>query len=308
VPVTDEDGAAKPSREEARALHAEQVDLEKAAEQHPALRAVQQMEEMRRVMLWYGKNGAEVVEIVKALNHDGLGTRFLMEPEVPLFDDGHLDYVTELGRRWHNYVASAEAVAEHMFHQFKDEQPADLRAEYKQKKADLLDPHDVVAFVARSRNIILHKGVFNTGVTWRFTQTSEHFEVNLRTEVLLNRYKTWWKQSPEARRYLESKAPSLSIEAVVTEHFEAVAPLYDWYEERVEEYYEPAIAEIERLTDRIREIEKRLEPLWVPVESMTFGPFVQNGPRLERASTRRPATKPKAKRKPRPLPKSKKKR
>ena len=305
MPVSDEDEAPTPSRDEAQALRAELEGLEKAVEQHPALGVVQQMEEMRRAMLWYGKNGAEVVQVVKALNHDGLGTRLLMEPEVPLFDDGHLDYVTELGRRWHNYVASAKTVAEHMRVQF-GKHPADLQAEYERKKKELLAPHDVVAFVTRARDVVMHQGVINTGVTWRLTQTGEHFEANARTDILLNRYKKGWNEA--ARRYLQSKAPKLSLEAVVTEHFEAVAPLYDWYEERVEEYFEPAIVEFERLTDRIEVIDKRLEPLWVPVESMTFGPFVQNGPRLERSGPRPPSKKQKPKLKRKPRPKSKKKR
>jgi hypothetical protein len=96
----------------------------------------------------------------------------------------------------------------------------------------------------------------------------------------------------------------LSIEAVVGEHADVVMPLYECYEERVEEYYEPAIAEFEGLTDRIEEIEKRLEPLWVPVGSMTLGPFLQKGPRLEQSELRPPATKPK----PNPRTKSRRKR
>jgi len=37
-----------------------------------------------------------------------------MEDEVPYGDDLHRDFVTELGRAWHNFVAAAKIVADHM--------------------------------------------------------------------------------------------------------------------------------------------------------------------------------------------------
>lgn len=143
-----------------------------------------------------------------------------------------------------------------------DEQPEDLRAEYEQKKRELLDPHDVVAFVSRSRNVLLHGGVFQTGFTGRFTQTSEHFEADCRTDILLNRYGSWWNVG--ARRYIQSKAPRLNLRAAVEEHAEAVSPLYAWYQDRVYEYHYPKFAEFERTAARIREISERLEPGSMP--------------------------------------------
>jgi hypothetical protein len=178
------------------------------------------------------------------------------------FEDDHRDYVPELGRTWHNWVAAANTFADHMREQFK-EQPADLQGEYEQKKREGLDQHDVVAFVARSRNVLLHRGVFNTGITWRFTRTTQKFEANCRTDILLNRYETWW--TAPARRYIESKAPRLNLGATVEEHAEAISPLYEWYQERVYEYHYPSLADFEQRAGRIREIQERLETGSMPL-------------------------------------------
>jgi hypothetical protein len=96
-----------------RALRAELERLEVKVEDHPALAVIQQMEELDRVMLWYGQNAAEVLGTIDALNHDGLGTLMMIQDEVP-FGEKHRDFATELGRTWHNFVASAHTVADHM--------------------------------------------------------------------------------------------------------------------------------------------------------------------------------------------------
>lgn len=252
------------SEAEAGALREELADLDEQVKGHNALVRLQQMEELDRVMMWYAQNAAEVLATVEALNHDGLGTRLLLEGEVPFGgkDDEHRSYVTELGRTWHNWVAAANSFADHMRAQFKNEQPADLLAEYELKMEELLAPHDVVEFVTRSRNVLLHRGVFNTGFTWRFTRTTQHFEADCGTEILLNRYKSWW--NPAARRYLESKSPRLNLGAAVEEHAEAITPLYQWYQDRVSQYHHPTLADFEATAARIREIQERLEPGSMP--------------------------------------------
>lgn len=248
------------SDEEARSLRAELQRLDEAISEHPALGVIQQMEELDRVMRWYSQNAAEVLRTVEALNHGGLGTLLLMQEEVP-FGDDHRDYVTELGRTWHNWVAAANTFADHMREQFK-EQPADLQGEYEQKKREVLAPHDVVAFVSRSRNVLLHRGVFNTGVRWRFTRITQKFEADCRTDILVSRYETWW--TAPARRYIESKVPRLNLGATVEEHAEAISPLYEWYQERVYEYHYPLLADFEQTAARIRDIQERLEPGSMP--------------------------------------------
>jgi hypothetical protein len=63
------------------------------------------MEELDRALRWYAGNAADCLHTIESLNHDGLGTRLVMESEVPFGDDLHRKYVTELGRTWHNFVA-----------------------------------------------------------------------------------------------------------------------------------------------------------------------------------------------------------
>jgi hypothetical protein len=268
-----------------RALRAELERLEVKVEDHPALVVIQQMEELDRVMLWYGQNAAEVLMTIDALNHDGLGTLMMIQDEVS-FGEKHRDFATELGRTWHNFVASAHTVADHMREQF-NEQPDDLRQEYEQKKRELLDPHEVVGFVAKSRNVLVHRGVFHTGVTWRFTQKTDTFEVNCRTDILLNRYASWW--NAPARRYIESKAPRLDVGVAIREHAEAVLPLYEWYEERVYEYHYPTLSDLDESAARLREISEILEPGSMPPldEPIRFQRPEERG--SEKAGARGPA-------------------
>ena len=284
--------------EDAHLLRAELERLEETIGGHQALRVIQQMEEFDRVMLWYAQNAAEVLWTIEALNHGGLGTRLAMQGEVP-FGDDQRDFITELGRTWHNWVTVANTFADHMREQFK-EQPADLQEEYEQKKRIMLDPHDVVAFVSRSRNVLLHRGVFNTGITWRFTQTNQTFEADCQTDILLNRYESWWGAG--ARRYIESKAPRLNLGTAVEEHAEVITPLYEWYEKRVYEYHHPLMADFERTAAGIREIQERLEPGSVPPhdESAHF-----TSPAEREQARQRPSPPP---RKPRRKPKGKKRR
>lgn len=286
-------GEGELSDEEARSLRAELQPLDEAIGGHPALGVIQRMEELDRVMRWYAQNAAEVLRTVEALNHGGLGTLLLMQGEVS-FGDDHRDFVTELGRAWHNWVAVANTLADHMREQFK-EQPADLQGEYEQKKRELLAPQDVVAFVSRSRNVLLHRGVFNTGVTWRFSGTTQKFEAHCRTDILLNGYETWW--TAPARRYIESKAPRLNVGVAVEEHAEAISPLYEWYQERVYEYHYPSLADFERTAARIREIQERLEPgsMPPPDEPARFASPAERG-QVGQRPTRSPQ-KPRAKRK-----------
>lgn len=274
-------------------MHAELQRLEEAIGGHPALGVIQQMEELDRVMRWYAQNATEVLRTVEALNHGGLGALLMMQGEVPFADD-HRDYVTELGRTWHNWVAAANTFADHMREQFK-EQPADLQGEYEQKKREVLAPQDVVAFVSRSRNVLLHRGVFNTGLTWRLSKTTQKFEADCRTDVLLNRYETWW--TAPARRYIESKAPRLKLGTAVEEHAEAISPLYEWYQERVYEYHYPSLAAFEQTAARTREIQERLEPgsMPPPDESARFASPAERG-QAGRCPTP-PPQKPRAKRK-----------
>jgi hypothetical protein len=245
-----------------RALREELQQLEAQLDEHPALAVIQQSEALDRAMRWYVGNAADCLKTIDALNHDGLGMRLLAEGEVPYGDDLHREYVVELGRAWHNFAAGAKTFADHMRLQF-DSQPADLKAEYEQKKRELLDPHDVIAFVSRSRNVLLHGGVFQTGVTWKFTQTSSHFEADCRTDILLNGYEAWWNAS--ARRYIGSRAPRLNLQVAIEEHIEVVTPLYDWYRERMYEYYYAKYADFEATAARIREISERLRPGSMPV-------------------------------------------
>ncbi|UYM07518.1 hypothetical protein [Solicola gregarius] len=255
-------GEGELSLDEARKLRDELHRLEASVEEHAALGVAQQMEELGRAMQWYLGNAADCLRTIDALSQDALGTRLLMEGEVPYGDGIHRDYVTELGRTWHNFVAAAKTFADHMRRQF-DNQPEDLQAEYEQRKRELLDANGVVAFVSRSRNVLLHGGVFQTGVTWRFTQTSESFEADCRTDILLNRYDSWWNAG--ARRYLDSRAPRLNLRSTIGEHKDAVNPLYTWYQKRVYEYHHSKFADLEKTAARIREVSERLDPGSMPV-------------------------------------------
>lgn len=128
-------------------------------------------------------------------------------------------------------------------------------------------------------------------MTWRFTQTSESFEADCRTDILLNNYESWWNAG--ARRYIESKAPRLNLKAAVDEHAEAVSPLYEWYHERVYEYHYSKFADFEEMAARIREVSERLEPGSMPVVDQPVHFVDPSQPPARLPAKSRPTPKPK---------------
>lgn len=176
-------------------------------------------------------------------------------------DDPLREFVVEIGRLWHNYVASAVTVVDHMRKLF-DKQPADLQSEYKQKIEELILPHDVVDFVHKSRQVAVHKGVFTPGATMRFQRGKQWYEVDCRTDILLNRYKDWWTAG--ARRYLVANSPRVNLTKVVEKYAEVVDAFYDWFTDRFYEYWFPVLSEFEALVAEYREISETLEPGGLP--------------------------------------------
>lgn len=254
-------GADELSPEEEQAFRAELEQLESTMSNHPALVAIQQMEELQTAMWWHAGNAADCLGVIDALNHDGLGIRLLAEGEIPA-EEEHRSFDVDLGRSWHNFVASAATFVDHTRRQLNS-LPEELQSEYAERKRELLDPHDVVGFVSRFRNVVVHGGALQTGVTWTFTQTKESFDANFRTDILLNRYRKWW--NPSARRYIESRAPRLSLSEAIWEYSEACDPLWEWFQDRLHEHHYSTLHEWETQVGRYREVSERLEPGSMPV-------------------------------------------
>ncbi|NYJ00247.1 hypothetical protein HNR19_000945 [Nocardioides thalensis] len=286
----------KESGEAESVLQARKIEIEAILEQHPALRAVQQMEEMDRAREWYVRNADHLLSAMDALNHDDLGFRlFMMGNEVAWNDeDGTREFFVEMGRHWHNYVASAVTVADHMRELFK-EQSEDLHAEYVQKIDELIKPHAVVAFVHRSRNVALHRGVFTMGAAFRFRKGKQRFDVYCDTGTMLNRYRSWW--TPGAIQYMEQTS-EVSLSKVVDEYAEVVDPLYQWYSDRFYAYHYPTLMGFETLAKEYRQICETLEPGELPPHDpeATFS----HPDRPKPPPPRRPRNKSKSKKKPKP--------
>lgn len=235
-------------------------------EQHSALLRAQEMEEMDRANEWYLRNAGALMYVIDSLSKNGRGETLFMRDEVAWGDDDHREFTVELGLGWHNYVAAARTVANHM-HVLFSTQPDDLRAEYEQKKAELLGDQGVVQFVQKSRGIMLHQGVFNTGITWHLRRGRNRFEVNVRTDILLNRYKSSWNE--EARAYLAKHAPKVNLSSVVEEYADVTGRLWEWYVHRFYEYHYPTMSQLDALMDEHREISELLEPGSMPPANNT---------------------------------------
>jgi hypothetical protein len=283
------------------------AEIEAALEQHPALRRMQEMEEMDRALQWYMRNAAALLLVIESLNQNHRGEILFIQDEVAWDDDDHREFVIELGLGWHNFVAAAMMLTDHMKHLFAD-QPEDLKAEYEQKRDEIFAAHDVIDFVHKSRHILLHRGVFNTGVTWRFDRSGTNlFEVSARTDILLNRYKSWWK-SVSAKRYIRSKAPRINLANVVNEYSEVVGDdLYDWYDDRFYEYHFPSLSEFEALSREYREINEWLEPGSMPPADPSAH-FLDPESRRRGAEAEQQSTKPPPKRPRRPAAKKRRRR
>lgn len=280
-------------QEDEEDLRAELKQLDSTMSSHPALAAVQQMEELQTAMWWHAGNAADCLSVIDALNSNGLGIRLLTEGEIPAQDE-HRSFDVRLGRSWHNFVASAATFVDHTRRQLKD-LPEPLQAEYVERKQELLDPHDVVGFVSRFRNVVVHGGALQTGVTFKFARGKQSFDANFRTDILLNRHSKWW--NPAARRYIEARAPRLSLSEAIWEYSEACDPLWEWFQERLYQHHYSTLHEWETQVSRYRQLSEQLEPGSMPAveERVTFRDPTK--PKVVRPPARRAKTNSKKKRK-----------
>ncbi len=142
---------------------ARQDEIYALLKMHPAIRAWQRREEHDRALQYLYVNAEGLIALIDQLNEDGLGLLLMTQSPVPDEDDeAWRQFLIELGRRWHNYAASAVTVVDHTRRLMEGESTS-FSEQCAAARAVQLD-NPVIQFTHRSRVYLLHLGVFNPTV------------------------------------------------------------------------------------------------------------------------------------------------
>jgi hypothetical protein len=247
---------------------------------HPALVAAGRRDAVLRSHSILTINGEDLIEWIDALSRRNAGLRIMAQG----LDDEDLlsQYTLELYRRWHNYVASAASLVDHV-RVVKNKESEGFQEEFATRLEDMLSGQPVVAFTKDLRNYLLHYGFPNSSVRMSFGHGVDFkFSVVCNTEELSG----WKKWSALARTYLDNKSPEFLLRDSVSEYMNALEGFYDWFFEAYTEEHRAALEDLQRLSD---EYDAMVPP---------SGPrLIEDGPPVPSRAPRRPKTKHKSKQK-----------
>ena len=203
-------------------------DLLAAIDSHPGTRARKAWDALRLVHIAFVGNQAELVELVEAIESNQNDIGLAMASNMPQYAEKSHALYAELFRRLHNYVSSAVTLIDHTRNLTKGYEGTDTHPEYAQRIAEIraggLGP-----FVAKLRVFVVHVGVPAIG-----TQVAIQNGVGETITSFIDRDSAlkWPDWPADARRYLESQPPHVSLREVITAYGAVVEELYRWFYEQ----------------------------------------------------------------------------
>lgn len=152
------------------------------------------------------------------------------------------DLFRELVRLLHNYVASAGTLVDHTRNLVRRYEETDTYAEYQLRRGAMVS-NEVVPFVSKLRNYVLHVGIPAIGVSHKFQDGAESSTTFIDRDQALE-----WRDWPQAaRRYLESQDTQIALQAVVDEYTTVIEGLYRWLYDQFETLHGEDVAAANRL-------------------------------------------------------------
>lgn len=197
------------------------ASLHDEIQSHPGMVARRSWDSLVTIHVVMTRNQDELVTFVRAVEGDirsGATLAGNVGPEEP-----RQEMFRELIRRLHNYVASVGTLIDHTRNLMRKYEGTPTHSEFETHRLDAIN-NDVVAFVSKLRNYVLHVGVPSVGIQFSFSNGEEKVTVFLDRDRALE-----WKDWPKAARsYLNSKAKIISIEDVIEEYADVIEELYRW--------------------------------------------------------------------------------
>ena len=203
------------------------------------------------------RNGEDLLEWIDTLDKDNNGLLILAQGG--LFEAGDVqgEYLDELFRRWHNYIASAMTMVDHVRILMRKES-SEFQTEYNRVRQERLSS-PVVPFTQGLRNYVLHKGWPPSFMRMSFGPgaTPLLFSVGCRAQELL---KGWdWKS--RERVYLEQAGSEFLLRSCVIEYMEVLDDFYDWFWNALTDQHTEELQELEALNDAYDAIIPPEQPL-----------------------------------------------
>ena len=213
--------------------------LHEQIQSHPgtiARRAWDSLVDIHAVM---NANQAELLAFIVAVEQDPESPRLAgnvgpTEPRRAMF--------RELIRLLHNYVASVGTLVDHTRNLTRRYEGTDTYTGYETRRLDAIS-NEVVSFVSKLRNYVLHVGVPAVGIQFRFSDGAQSVVLFFDRDMALA-----WKDWPKAARsYLEAKPKEFPIVAVIQEYAAVIEGLYRWLYEQFEPLHGDDIAAVNDL-------------------------------------------------------------
>ncbi len=217
--------------------------LHEQIQSHPGMlarRAWDSLVDIHAVML---TNQDELTAFVKAVEENTDDAAHLagnVGPEEP-----RRTMFREVIRRLHNYVASVGTLVDHTRILIRKYEGTPTHTEYETRRLDAIS-NNVVPFVSKLRNYVLHVGVPSIGIQFRVDHGSESVTIFLDRDAAL----TWKDWPASARAYLESKPSQLSLIEVIEEYAAVIEDLYRWLYDQFPTLHDADIAAVNDLISK----------------------------------------------------------
>ncbi|RHW25224.1 hypothetical protein D0Z08_19875 [Nocardioides immobilis] len=201
------------------------AELLRLMSEHPGMEAVQLGQGVRRSLEAVRGNADELVRWIDLLNQGNAGMLIMAQGGIVEPGDGITEYLDELSRLWHNFIASAMTLVTHVT-RVRKKQSAEFQAAYDQARQELLsDP--VVAFVQGLRNYWLHKWTPSNFVRMKFGRDAPlTYVVGCASDALLEE----WEWTAPQRVYLQERDEFVLRDSVI-EYVEHIDHFYEWFKE-----------------------------------------------------------------------------
>ena len=173
-------------------------------------------------------NADELVEWIDLLNQGNVGLLVMAQGGIVEPGDNVDEYVDELSRLWHNFIASAMTLVTHVQRVRKKQSP-EFQAAYDNARKELLSA-PVVPFVQGLRNYWVHKWTPSNFVRMKFGGNQPPtYVVGCTSADLLAE----WNWTAPQRVYLKER-DEFVLRDSVTEYVEHIDRFYEWFGEAYE--------------------------------------------------------------------------
>ena len=169
--------------------------------------------------------------------------------------DGLDEYLSEIERLTHNFVAGAASLRDHTRRIMRSYEGTAIKDSYNAKVAELFGASGQM--VLELRNYILHYALpaSAASTTWRRDPPEYRSYVSLDRDSLL-RYDGW---SSAVKAHLRGMSDErVDLRLVVEGYYEAVNAFYEWLDRELREHNAAELAEFQRIAFEHDEIVERL--------------------------------------------------